>query len=132
MKHRTTLFALVLFTLPVEAIDSAWVEIRGGDWSPSAALVSDLETKLSQAIRPASQNRGRIPAWESYTFQYQGKLTLLGNRYVRVNAFCDSRANHAHLTTQWVLMLDGGACFFSAKYDVEKKHLYDIIVNGVA
>jgi hypothetical protein len=29
-------------------------------------------------------------------------------------------------------MSDGGACYFSAKYDPERKIIYDVEVNGVA
>jgi hypothetical protein len=46
-----------------------------------------------------------------------------------VNAFChiDSR----RLDTEWVVVYDGGACYFSAKYDPTAKRVYDIEVNGV-
>jgi hypothetical protein len=132
MQSRIALLALLVLALPGWAAGSTWVEVRGGAWLPSASFLSDLEANLRAVIPPASRNRGRIPEWQSYTFQYQGQTTLLGHRYVRLNAFCDSRANHANVTTEWVSVLDGGACFFSAKYDVEKKRLYDVVVNGVA
>ena len=32
----------------------------------------------------------------------------------------------------WVSVFDGGACYFSAKYDPAKKRIYDLEVNGVA
>jgi len=87
---------------------------------------------LKTTIPTAAVGRGRAPDWRTYTFQYQGQTSLLGHRYVRINAFCDSRGNHPGLASAWVEVFDGGACFFSAKYDAVKKQLYDVQVNGVA
>ena len=33
---------------------------------------------------------------------------------------------------EWVEVYDGGACYFSGKYDPDKKLVYDLTVNGVA
>jgi hypothetical protein len=49
---------------------------------------------------------------------------------VYVNAFCFHTGTD--LAREWVDIEDGGACFFSAKYDPQKKVVYDIRVNGVA
>jgi hypothetical protein len=132
MDHRIVLLGLLVLALPAWAAASAWVEVKGGSWKPSIEQLSDVESALRGQIPPASRNRGTIPEWHSYTFQYQGQTTLLRHRYVRVNAFCDSRGNYPNITADWVLVMDGGACFFSAKFDVEEKRLYDIAVNGVA
>jgi len=77
-----------------------------------------------------ASGRGRLPDWKSYTFQYQGRRTMLGRKYVYINAFCDDPRHHS--LTQWVEVFDGGACSFRAKYDPESKQVYDVEVNGVA
>jgi hypothetical protein len=125
-------FFIVVATATAAAAPSSWVEVGGGAWNPPVALLSEVEAALKTEIPPAAAGRGRAPEWGTYTFQYQGKTTLVGVRYVRVNAFCDNRSNHHDLANEWVTVFDGGACFFSAKYDVANKQLYDVHVNGVA
>jgi hypothetical protein len=132
MRRYMVPLSLVLVAAVAAADPGAWVEVGGGAWKPPVALLSEVEAALMTAIPPAAVGRGRPPEWHTYTFQYQGQTSLVGHRYVRINAFCDSRGNHPDLANAWVEVFDGGACFFSAKYDVVKKRLYDVQVNGVA
>jgi hypothetical protein len=129
---RTLSVALLLICASsAGAFDSTrWTPVTGGTWEPSAAVLSELDTALKPPVTAASQNLGRIPPWSAYTFQYQGRTELLGRRYVYVNAFCFHTGTH--LEREWVDIEDGGACFFSAKYDPQTKVVYDIRVNGVA
>jgi hypothetical protein len=100
--------ALVLWSGSTAAFDSTrWVRVTGGDWEPNAAVLSELEAALKPAVTAASQNRGRIHEWSQYTFQYQGRSHILGERYVYVNAFCFYARNH--LDREWVVIADGGA-----------------------
>jgi hypothetical protein len=128
---RTLSLAALLLCASAAAFDSTrWIEVRGGTWEPSAAVLSELETALKPPVTAASQNRGKIPQWSAYTFQYQGRTQPLGQRYVYVNAFCFHTGTD--LEREWVDIEDGGTCFFSAKYDPQKKVVYDIRVNAVA
>ena len=106
-----------------------WIQMSGGAWEAQALPFREIEKSLRPLVIAASQGMGRIPEWKTYTFQYQGQHTPLGRRYVYINAFCDLPKNHPSDT--WVLVLDGGACFFQAKYDPESKQLYDVSVNGI-
>jgi hypothetical protein len=122
---RALIVALILMCASAAAFDSTrWIPVKGGTWEPSAAVLSDLEAALKPSVTAASQNRGRIPLWSAYTFQYQGRTQLFGQRYAYVNAFCFHTGTH--LEREWVNIEDGGACFFSAKYDPQKKVVYDI------
>jgi hypothetical protein len=94
------------------------------------STLTELEAVLRPAIETASHNRGRLPPWHEYTFQYQGRASLLGQQYVYVNGFCSY--SQGDLRAQWVEVFDGGACFFHAKYEPASKRLYDVVVNGVA
>jgi hypothetical protein len=120
----------LLNAVSVAAGSPRWIEIGGGAWKPQAADLSNLERALRPAATAAAQSRGRMPPWQSYTFQYQGKRSLLGRRYIYVNAFCDDPKNHSLL--EWVEVLDGGACFFHGKYDPQSGEIFDLVVNGVA
>jgi hypothetical protein len=112
------------------ALDLArWFEVTGGDWTPSDTVLTELENTLRPAVTAASSNRGRLPEWGSYTFQYQGRSPLIGRRYVVVNAFCSP--SREKLRKAWVKVLGGGSCYFSAIYDPESKRVYDLMVNGV-
>lgn len=124
-------FALVLWTVVVAAaVDTGrWVRVHGGAWDPSPAILSELETALKPAVTSAARNRGRLAPWSEYTFQYQGRNSPLARRFVYVNAFC--RYEGGSLSKEWVQIDDGGACFFSAKYDPDKKLIYDVEVNCV-
>jgi hypothetical protein len=131
MLRPATLIAAVLLGAVAIAADSPrWVEMSGGAWEPQPVLFAQIESALRPMVTAAAQGRGRLPDWKSYTFQYQGRRTMLRRKYVYINAFCDDPRHHS--LTQWVEVFDGGACFFRAKYDPESKQVYDVEVNGVA
>jgi hypothetical protein len=132
MLIRSFLFALML-TVTVEASGTslaAWIEMHGGSWSPDTAMLAIAEKALKPAVASAAKGRDRAPPWSQYHFQYQGRTTLLGHKYVYINAFCGDTDGDA--SKEWVTVLDGGACYFSAKFDPELRRVYDVVVNGVA
>ena len=123
--------AILFASLLTGACDLArWVEVRGSAWHPQSTVLPGLEAVLRPAVLDASKNRGRTPKWTEYTFQYQGRTTLLGERYIYVNAFCGT--SEVQITITWVTVMDGGACYFSVKYDPDANRVYDLVVNGVA
>jgi hypothetical protein len=130
---RTLWFVLpvvAMWAVSAFAFDSAqWINVKGGTWSPTPGALADLEAALRPTLIPAAQKRGRLPKWEEYTFQYQGRSTLLGRQFVYVNALCSHEGRN--LSQDWVTVFDGGACYFSAKYDPATKRIYDLVVNGV-
>jgi hypothetical protein len=97
---------------------------------PDSAALAKLEAVLVPAVTAASKGRGQMRKWSSYTFQYQGRNSLLGKPYVFVNAFCGTAS--VDVRTAWVEVLDGGTCYFSAKYDPKSNRVYDVQVNGFA
>jgi hypothetical protein len=132
MRTRFCVLTLGLVRLASAADVSHWLEVRGGAWTPTAAVLSEAEGALKAAVPSAASGRGPLPAWSTYTFQFQGMSSVTGRHYIRVNAFCDSPKNHSDISSHWVLVYDGGACFFSGKYDPSAKRVYDLQVNGVA
>ena len=131
MLRLATLTACALIGSAAVAADSPrWIQMSGGTWDAQALPFTEIENSLRPVVVAASQGMGRIPEWKTYTFQYQGRRTALGHRYVYINAFCQWPTNHP--LDAWVEVFDGGACFFQAKYDLESKKVYDVSVNGVA
>jgi hypothetical protein len=130
LRPATSVVAVLLGAVALAADSPRWVEVSGGAWEPQSVLFAQIESALRPMVAAAAKDRGRLPEWKSYTFQYQGRRTMLGRKYVYINAFCDDPRHH--FLTEWVGVLDGGACFFRAKYDPESKRVYDVEVNGVA
>ena len=131
MLRLVTLVAGVLVGAAALAGDShRWIEISGGAWDPHALPFVDIENSLRPLVVVATRDRGGMPEWGTYKFQYQGRRNPLGRKYVYINAFCDAPAHHP--VTEWVQVKDGGACFFNAKYDPQSQQVYDVVVNGIA
>jgi hypothetical protein len=132
MRSSAAIVAFAMCSVALGANVSPWIKVAGGGWNPTDDTLREAESALRAAVPTAARDRGRLPDWSTYTFQYQGVSPLIGARYIRVNAFCDARDNHRDISAQWVMVKDGGACFFSAKYDPKTRRLYDLSVNGVA
>jgi hypothetical protein len=124
------LLPLLVSTFAHAIIASQWVEVSGGAWHPDSVTLPKLEAVLMPAVAIASRDRGQMRKWSDYTFQYQGRISLLGKQYVFVNAFCGTAS--VNVRSAWVEVLDGGTCYFSAKYDPKTNRVYDVQVNGVA
>jgi len=107
-----------------------WIEVEGGAWKLDPNMISEVQLTLKSALPTAYG--GRLRKWDAYTFQYQGKTSVLGDRYVFVNAFCDSSRNDDQMRTEWVEVFDGGTCYFHVEYDLKNKRLRNLLVNGEA
>jgi hypothetical protein len=130
MRTSVIFIALLVSTIAAAIDASHWVEVTGGEWHPDSAALISFDAALRPAVSVASKNRGELRMWSGYTFQYQGRTSLLRGRYIFVNAFCEATRSDVH--EKWVEVLDGGTCFFSAKYDPKTKRVYDVQVNGLA
>jgi hypothetical protein len=121
---------IVLFSVIAMANDARWLEVSEGSWEPTSRQLDEAESALNAAIPAAARNHGFVPKWSQYRFQYQGRGSLPMHKFIYINAFCSS--GFLKPDNRWVVVMDGGACFFRAKFDVEAHKLYDISVNGVA
>jgi hypothetical protein len=117
----------VALILAVAASVASWVNVPGGSWDATrtfAEMRSRLEPYVTQA---AVREHKQLAPWSSYTFQYQGQEAA-GQQFVLINAFCTPPPKD--VKTQFVLVLDGGPCFFRVKYDPSKKALFELEFNG--
>jgi hypothetical protein len=102
-------------------------------WTPSEQDVIAIEDGL---IPYLEQNAERfyvrdIPVWErldDYNRQYIGIL-VDGRRIVYANYFCDSVVDWEK---EFVIVMDGGDCFFQFQYDLDTAEYFDLQVNGSA
>jgi len=136
MKHKY-IFPLLLLLISKSgyATDSnIWIEVKGGEWLPAQEVIVFVKSATRQAVEPIAQNQQRqLKAWDSYTFQYQGK-SLGDHRFVYINAFCkeSSFGNSRQLNSSFLVVKDGGSCYFQLKYDPVKDEFYDVFINGEA
>jgi len=97
--------------------------------------ITALEEKLPAYVRDHYKNGGKDPLWKRaprYKRQYFGTARQ-GQRVVYANFFCQVPSTRAHdWHTVPVMVMDGGDCYFSIKYDAKRGAFYDFMVNGDA
>ena len=103
-------------------------------WTPTEENILALEDALGSYLQenPDRFRNLEIPVWErldEYNRQYIG-LVLDGEQIIYANYFCTD------LETDWkkdfVIVMDGGECFFQVKYNVKSAEFFDLQVNGDA
>ena len=113
------------------AQDPAWFKVRGGAWDPDPEVISRLQAELEPAIsKLAGDKFKRFRPWHEYKFQFQGQRNDSG-QYILIGALC-SAMDSRDLTEGFVVVLDGGTCFFEVKYDPKSQRFYDLTVHGEA
>jgi hypothetical protein len=113
--------------LPEEVI------FKDGAFVPDEATMAQLRARLPEFLARNQDmfNKDRAPIVErlpGYKIQYRGEMEN-GKRMVDVNAMCTPLENWR---TQWVMVLDGGDCFFQLKYDADAGTFSNLMVNGEA
>jgi hypothetical protein len=102
-------------------------------WTPSEQDVIAIENGL---VAYLEQNAERfyvrdIPVWErldDYNRQYVGVI-IDNRRIVYANYFCDSVVDWGK---EFVIVMDGGDCFFQFQFDVDTAEFFELQVNGEA
>ena len=108
----------------------SWVAIPGGAWSPAPKQLTEIRSNLEPFVKQqALKQNKKLPIWSSYTFQYQGQV-VDKQEVVLINAFCIETPEYSK--HQFVLVFDGGPCFFQVKYDPNKKKFFQLMFNGEA
>jgi hypothetical protein len=101
-------------------------------WVPSAGTIAAAEAQLSSHVQalPAEGNERLKSSLSSYGRQYVG-VTKSGVRVLVINGFCGG-LDFPRARTEFVMVADGGSCFFQAYYDADAAKLMYVDVNGVA
>ena len=103
-------------------------------WTPPEADVRALEDGLPSFLQSNSDQFfvTQSPPWErlsEYKRQYMG-LVLDGKQVIYANYFCHTF--NEEWKKEFVLVLDGGACYFQFKYNPRSGEYFDLQVNGEA
>lgn len=97
-----------------------------------SALQSDLKTLNKDLI-----NQTSTPVihknLKKYKRQYFGYIDQNGDRILLINCFWSKDIN---LSERWlkdrIVVLDGGSYYWSVKFNLDKKQLFDLDINGYA
>ncbi len=127
------MFILLLFLSIANAEESSWTMVEGGTWRPSGQILSKINMHLEPYMKSQEKVFGRsLKKWNTYRFQYQGQEEK-GRKFVYINAFCNLyKPTGINLTRDFVLVHDGGGCFFQLKYDPVADKFFDTFINGEA
>ena len=107
-----------------------WIEVCGGSWKPNAVILAKAKSSLRKAVVPQLKVSNAV--WRRYLIQYQGSVATNGQRIITISAFRDLpeewRGNF-DLTRDWVQVLGGASCYFSANYDPASGTILDLRVD---
>jgi len=132
---KTLLFALVAL-LPSAATSGTWTQVFGGDWVPDSQTVANLNPGVKEqfersAESVATSHGWKVPRWESYSFQYQG-IKLEGEEVILISAYCRIWSSDYDLAASFMVVKDGGACYFHVFYNPMMKKYFNFHFNGIA
>ena len=97
-------------------------------FSPSLEQVQDLERDLSTYLK--ANHPELFKKWTAYYRQYMGIQQVQGVKKIRGNFLCEVDGNR--WKEQWIMVKDGGDCYFNFSYEVEEKKIIEFSVNGEA
>ena len=126
-------FEGVIFPAEMKALNSYSGGKQMQYWTPSEADIVEAESKLvaflQQTKAPKFQQEKILKNIKTYKRQYVG-VVKNGEQDIFINFFCDS--GHVEWTKHFVMVSDGGACFFQVTFSTKTKTFSDLMVNGVA
>jgi hypothetical protein len=126
MNKYIILLLLILLTSDVTHAGD-WIEVDGG--SIEIGLnEKKIESSLWKFLGVKKQYKF-LPR-KNYTYQYQANIKN-GKEEVYINAFCEIQ-KRKDLHKHFVVVKDGGSCYFQVKCDPKKGKFYDLSVNGEA
>ena len=119
-----SVFILSLVLAPCLLHAGEWIAVDGG----KAEIKIDkkkIEKNLWQYIHKESTIK--YEPKDKYTYQYQ----VINNTELYINAFCYS-IGVKDFSQQFVMVLDGGSCFFQVHYNYKTGEYSRLQVNGEA
>ena len=122
----------VIFT-EKQSLESAFEFSGKRVWMPTLDQIEELERDLPLYLTKSNHPDAgaMVASLPNYRRQYLGFIDE-GHQRIYVNAFCQGHtATDERWRTEFVLVQDGGSCYFQAVYDVESKHFIQLSVNGV-
>lgn len=115
------------------ARDNPMSSLQGPYWTPTGAQVMEAESALTAYLKSHHSDEPAMlvkQRFHQYRFQYLG-YSDHGKRFILINGFCDSFwKEDDSWKTRFVFVLDGGACFFHARFRVADSKIVEFETNG--
>lgn len=110
--------------LSTSAYAGEWIRVKGG---VSAVKIDCLaiEGKLWKYIKKASKIK--FQPKENYLYQYK----IINIDEIYINALCETYSNK-DLENDFIVVFDGGSCFFQITYNLKEDSFSKLFVNGDA
>lgn len=128
----TTLIVAAVTSVSAAAQDlPQWHQVRGGRWEVPIEVAMDAANAIkASAIDIVPKNRRPMRDVAGYTVQYQGVLEE-GARLVRLSGACSLWGRTPEqLRADWLVVADGGDCYYDAIYDPAVKRITAIRAHG--
>ena len=112
-----------------------WYEVSGGDWRVPAGVIADMRQKIDSVAREAvpRSTTKEMRTVVGDTVQYQGALDeKTRRRVVDLYGMCETEKTPAELRMRWQSTLDGGNCYYWARYDPTRRRFLYFYFNGAA
>lgn len=107
-----------------------WVRVRGGAWVPTQSQLEVAQRGFKMFVNHMARQRNiSLAQWRMYTFQYQGQL-MHDCKVIFIKAYCSAPADVLH--DDFLVVADGGPCYFKAWWSAERRSFIRIMFNGVA
>lgn len=138
----TDTFQGVIFSADAAQQNRVDLEIGLSDlqwWTPSVANVTAMEAQLLPFLHTDERLSDGIgwrrvrtleEAVPDFTRQYAGYYASNGDALLYASFFCDMPLDE--MTEQWMVVMDGGDCFFQVTYNVTTGTYERLTVNGEA
>jgi hypothetical protein len=122
MKVFIRVIYIIIFSAP--AIAGDWITVDGGIIEVNLdqnAVENRLWSYLSTNSKREFEQRS------TYTYQYQA----VSNEVIKIYAMCNVRSKE-NLHKEFVMVFDGGSCYFEVKYSIKTGEFSELHVNGEA
>ena len=97
-------------------------------FSATMGQIHEVEDKLGGYLKTTQPKLSQ--KWPYYYRQYLGIQTVGGARKIKANFLC--RVNGDVWKTDWIMVLDGGDCYFNFSYNLDKHEIGEFTVNREA
>lgn len=131
--YRLPLIAfLVTASAQVAAIPSSnWIQVQGSTWRVSPAELAQMASQLPAAALSANGGKKTEKDVLTYTIQFKA-LGSPGRRVVEVRGACQVHGTtHGELQKDFLVVIDGGQCYFNAVWDATQRKFKHLRFNGV-
>ena len=122
MKQLSFCVLLTLFSCLSQAAE--WIQVKGGV-AEFNFQQEKLENMLWEFVVSSSDNKFEPRA--DYTYQYQ----MITDSTLKIRALCNI-SNNYNLSANFLLVRDGGTCYFEAHYNTVSEKFIGFYINGVA